>query len=89
MSRKVAYPFIVVCVVGLLWYLNNSDASTTSEALPETATQVDPTKEFDATFLPSSTTGVVVHHDYYSLSYSETHEQAEWVAYALKESDLS
>lgn len=40
-------------------------------------------------FLPSSTTGQVVHHNGYSLSYSEAHEQAEWVAYELKKSHLS
>ncbi len=39
-------------------------------------------------FLPTSTTGQVVHHDNYSLSYSEPHEQAEWVAYELKKSHL-
>ncbi|AUC21823.1 endonuclease [Polaribacter sejongensis] len=40
-------------------------------------------------FLPTSTTNQVVHHQNYSLSYSEKHEQAEWVAYELKASDLS
>lgn len=40
-------------------------------------------------FLPTSTTGQIVHHDGYSLSYSEPHEQAEWVAYELKKSHLS
>ncbi|RIA10552.1 endonuclease G [Flavobacteriaceae bacterium MAR_2010_72] len=44
------------------------------------------TNEF---FLPTSTTGQVIHHDGYSLSYSEPHEQAEWVAYELKKSHLS
>jgi len=34
-------------------------------------------------FLPSSTDGQVVHHAHYSLSYSEEHEQAEWVYYEL------
>jgi len=34
------------------------------------------------TFLPSST-GEIVHHKYYSLSYAEQHEQAEWVAYTM------
>ena len=33
--------------------------------------------------LPVSTTGAVVHHTYYTLSYSEDNEQAEWVAYEL------
>ena len=44
------------------------------------------TNEF---FLPTSTTGQVVHHEGYSLSYSEPHEQAEWVAYELKKVHLS
>ncbi len=38
--------------------------------------------EFD--FYPTSTTGQVIHHNYYTLSYHEEHEQAEWVAYELK-----
>ena len=41
------------------------------------------TNEF---FLPTSTTGQIIHHEGYSLSYSEPHEQAEWVAYELKKS---
>ncbi|WP_242204895.1 DNA/RNA non-specific endonuclease [Aestuariivivens insulae] len=40
-------------------------------------------------FLPTSTAGQIVHHEGYSLSYSETHEQAEWVAYELKKEHLS
>lgn len=40
-------------------------------------------------FLPTSTTGQTIHHQGYSLSYSEPHEQAEWVAYELKKSHLS
>jgi len=34
-------------------------------------------------FLPTSTTQQIVKHQAYTLSYSETHEQAEWVAYEL------
>lgn len=40
-------------------------------------------------FLPTSTTGQIVHHSGYSLSYSETHEQSEWVAHELKKEHLS
>jgi endonuclease G len=40
-------------------------------------------------FIPTSTTGQIVHHKGYSLSYSETHEQPEWVAYELKKEHLS
>lgn len=39
-------------------------------------------------FLPTSTTGQVVQHDAYTLSYSEPHEQAEWVAYSLGKDDI-
>ena len=39
-------------------------------------------------FLPESTTGEVIKHKYYTLSYSEEHEQAEWVAYKLTEENL-
>ncbi|RXR21312.1 DNA/RNA non-specific endonuclease [Flavobacterium amnicola] len=40
-------------------------------------------------YLPTSTTGDIVKHNYYTLSYSEAHEQAEWVAYELKKEQLS
>ncbi|CAA0171397.1 DNA/RNA non-specific endonuclease [Tenacibaculum maritimum] len=39
-------------------------------------------------YLPTSTTGQIIKHQYYSLSYSEPHEQAEWVAYELKKEDV-
>ncbi|NQY06105.1 MAG: DNA/RNA non-specific endonuclease, partial [Flavobacteriaceae bacterium] len=45
--------------------------------------------ETNSHFLPASTTNQVVHHDYYSLSYHEEYEQAEWVAYELKKNHLS
>jgi endonuclease G len=39
-------------------------------------------------YLPSSTTGQIVKHTYYALSYSATHKQAEWVAYELTKQNL-
>lgn len=48
-----------------------------------------PKIETNEYFLPSSTTGQVVHHQNYSLSYNEPYEQAEWVAYELKAKHLS
>ena len=38
----------------------------------------------DVDFLPTTNNGELVHHSYYSLSYSEQHEQAEWVFYEIK-----
>lgn len=43
-------------------------------------------KEFN--FLPTNTTNAVYVHNTYTLSYSEEHEQAEWVAYFLDEEDI-
>lgn len=41
------------------------------------------TTAFFKDFYPTSTYGEVVKHQYYTLSYSEKDEQAEWVAYKL------
>lgn len=38
--------------------------------------------------LPTSTTGDIIYHDYFALSYDEEHEQAEWVAYTLSKERL-
>lgn len=40
-------------------------------------------------YLPTSTTGQIVHHHFYTLSYDEPYENAEWVAYALSPKQLS
>ena len=40
-------------------------------------------------YLPTSTTGQIVKHQYYTLSYNEKYEQAEWVAYQATKSHLS
>jgi endonuclease G len=39
-------------------------------------------------FLPSTTTGEVIERTYYAFSYSEEHEQAEWIAYELSRENL-
>ncbi|WP_054558677.1 DNA/RNA non-specific endonuclease [Croceitalea dokdonensis] len=44
---------------------------------------------FKSGLLPASTTNAVVMHEYYMLSYSEEHEQAEWLAYELKKEQLT
>lgn len=37
---------------------------------------------------PTSNTGEIVKHEFYALSYSEEHEQAEWVAYELTRENI-
>lgn len=60
-------------------------SDTPVNPVPETE-EVSPRIEeisSDEDYLPSSTTGAIVQHRYYTLSYNERHEQAEWVAYIL------
>jgi endonuclease G len=44
--------------------------------------------EQEFNYLPTSTTGAVVKHKYYTLSYFEKYEQAEWVAYELRKDQI-
>lgn len=58
--------------------------------VPEEKFAIDiPKAEGDDYYLPKSTTNEIVKHKYYTLSYNENHEQAEWVAYELKKNQLS
>lgn len=50
--------------------------------------RTDPVITKDEYHLPSSTTGQVIQHKYYALSYNEEHEQAEWVAHILTKKEL-
>lgn len=89
MNRKYIYPLVIIILTVVLYYAddlfdeNNNLISNTSL---ETSRD---SNEFNNSFLPESTTGAIVKHNYYTLSYSEQHEQAEWVAYELNKSDLS
>lgn len=87
MKRKTIYPILAVLIAigiyALNYYLDNK---ANEKVYQEGTTTKENTNDF---FLPSSTTGQVIHHDGYSLSYHETYEQAEWVAYELKRVHLS
>ncbi|SMC45789.1 DNA/RNA non-specific endonuclease [Cellulophaga tyrosinoxydans] len=85
MKKKTIFTVLtIICIIGF-WLFENfyTPATYTSPELKASATEIP------EDFLPSSTTGDVVHHNYYSLSYNEKHEQAEWVAYNLDKSQLT
>jgi endonuclease G len=83
MKRKYMYPILVVLLTIVLYYADKY-VDRENEDYPNTQTKGGfSSSEFDNSFLPTSTTGAIVNHAYYSLSYSEAHEQAEWVAYDL------
>ena len=84
LKAKTLYSIlIVVCIIGF-WLFENFYT-------PDTYSSPKPTNDHipSMDFLPSSTTGEVVRHEFYTLSYSEPHEQAEWVTYELKKSHLT
>ncbi|MDO6597814.1 DNA/RNA non-specific endonuclease [Oceanihabitans sp. 2_MG-2023] len=86
MKRKL-YTFLAIAILVTIYgYDAYFDKQVEVGIIDQGATVKTSTNEY---FLPTSTTGQIVHHEGYSLSYSETHEQAEWVAYELKKSHLS
>lgn len=87
MKRKQVYTLLSVLTIIIFYFLNDYiDQKKSEKSYKEKSA---PSATTNTYFLPSSTTGYVVHHNYYSLSYSESHEQAEWVAYELKKEHLS
>lgn len=86
MNKKTIYSLLaILIIVGIYSYEHFLTEEKTSEIIGQGKVVKNNTNEY---FLPTSTTGQIVHHDNYSLSYSEMHEQAEWVAYELKKSHL-
>tara|TARA_R110002050_G_scaffold300769_1_gene472421 strand:- start:51480 stop:52286 length:807 start_codon:yes stop_codon:yes gene_type:complete len=87
LNKKSIYSFIAVLILlgiyGYEYFLNEEEQA---EIVTDGNQVKKNTNEY---FLPTSTTGQIVHHEGYSLSYSESHEQAEWVAYELKKSHVS
>ncbi|MCL6267692.1 DNA/RNA non-specific endonuclease [Flagellimonas myxillae] len=85
MKHKTIYTLLfVVCIVGF-WVFENFYT-------PDTYSNPDGQKDgtdINEILLPESTAGEVVRHNHFMLSYSEPHEQAEWVAYSLKREHLT
>lgn len=87
MNNKIIYSLVAIAfVLGIYAYEHFLKGKEEAEIVIIGKEVKIYTNEY---FLPTSTTGQVVHHDSYSLSYSEPHEQAEWVAYELKKSHLA
>ena len=89
MAKKTKYIFLFIVVVSGLYFAEKW-VDRQKEAYPTITHESTPNtfEEFSKDFLPTSTTGVIVQHAYFTLSYSESHEQAEWVAYELSKKQL-
>lgn len=87
MNKRVLYSIIAILIVlGVYGYEYFLAEEEKAKIISGGEVVKNNTNEY---FLPTSTTGEIIHHQGYSLSYSESHEQAEWVAYELKKSHLS
>ncbi|KAA1247419.1 DNA/RNA non-specific endonuclease [Aquimarina sp. RZ0] len=85
LKRRYIYPVLIISVsIGFYYFEDYLDKKEVNFSDPGVEASV-----FSFFYLPSSTTGIVVSHSHYSLSYSEKHEQPEWVAYELKKEHLS
>lgn len=81
---------------GLFWGFNqfmggNTDAAQNEDRVviaPGDGPKAPKAPELDERIFPTSTTGQIIQHAHYALSYSEEHEQAEWVAYELFKKQL-
>ncbi|MCX7547909.1 DNA/RNA non-specific endonuclease [Xanthomarina sp. F1114] len=87
MNKRSIYSIIGALILSsVLFFEFYLDEKEKQDSVVSGKTVKSDTNEF---FLPTSTSGQVIHHESYSLSYSEPHEQAEWVAYELKKEHLS
>ncbi|MBK5213062.1 MAG: DNA/RNA non-specific endonuclease [Flavobacteriaceae bacterium] len=89
MNRKYIYPLVIIIVTVALYYADDFLDTDKKSATKTSNTTQRISEEFNDSFLPTSTTGVIAKHNAFTLSYSEKDEQAEWVAYELKRKDLS
>lgn len=80
-NRKAVYTIITLLIAAGFYFYDGYAVETGVSKSTENIVDFD--------FLPTSTTGQIVHHQFYSLSYNEKYEQAEWVAYELTQNQLS
>jgi len=77
-NRKAIYAVLSLLIaIGFYYYQNNFESQNSQVSI----------EGFN--YLPTSTTGQIIQHENYTLSYNELYEQAEWVAYELNRSHLT
>ena len=75
-----------VILVGALWFCFKNIGSFFEDSELEEVSASSPADRF---YLPQGGEGQLIHKSQFSLSYSERHEQAEWVAYDLSIQELN
>ena len=85
MSKKTVYSIlIIICIIGFWLFENFYTPANYSPKEKRKNSEV-----LDVALLPSTSYGNMVQREHFVLSYSEPHEQAEWVAYPLKREHLT
>lgn len=90
-NRKSIYAILTLLIAVFVYFQNQNtaiDKENEEIIVNQDGVNDIPVLSEKFNYLPTSTTNQIVKHQYYTLSYSEKHEQAEWVAYALKPSFL-
>ncbi len=88
MNRKLLYP-ILILLVALGVHLAEKYFPKQEVSTQQTNNFQENLSIFEEAFYPPSTTGQIIKHNYYRLSYNQKHLQAEWVAYNLHPNHLS
>jgi len=88
---KTKVGLLAILLAGLYYFMTGSseyigDTTTYEEGNYSEGQQEENNESISNTnnYLPTSTTNQIIKHQYYTMSYSEEHEQPEWVAYELK-----
>lgn len=81
--RNYFLNYIILAVFSSCQIKNESTTETNDSTSIETSVRIPDSAEFS--YLPTSTTNAVYEHKAYTFSYSESHEQSEWVAYLLED----
>jgi len=92
-GSMVSKSAIFAMIVAGLYYLFNTYGADMNTPQPDKGRQVEiefveEEYRLPEDFFPTSTTGEIVKHTYYAFSYSEKHEQPEWVAYELTKENI-
>lgn len=83
------YILLFTFVISVIFFIEKSIDITSKDSLSNSKESVEVLNtKFDSDLLPTSTSGIMIQHDFYTLSYREDHEQAEWVAYELQRDHL-
>ena len=82
--KRLSFVCIIVLILSCRDFTIVTEEKSEKEKINNTTIAIS--NDFD--FYPSSTTNAVYSRDAYTFSYSEEHEQSEWVAYYLDAFDL-